>query len=331
MPMFGKVKSFSGGDVAANHTRLATILAVLAGLAGCAEAELTSHLAKEMQEGRFNRDRSAGVYKIGKPYKIDDTWYYPRVDYNYEETGIASWYGPGFNGNKTANGEIYDQEDLTAAHRTLPLPSMVRVTNLENGRSLRLRVNDRGPFSRGRIIDVSRRAAELLGFENQGTARVRVVIVENESRQLAALASGGEREESPAPAAAPTVSVSVSPLDDTAGDNGTALEGAAEPLRDNVAILADAPLPQPDGVVTIEPIQGGRLYVQAGSFLYYHNANRLRAILSGLGPVFVDPALVEGKHFFRVRFGPLASVNEADQLMSVLLSNGYRESRIVVD
>ena len=324
MPMPGKARSCAR----AGPPRFAMALAVLAGLAGCAEVELASHVTKELQEGR---DRSGGVYKVGKPYKIDDTWYYPRVDYNYDETGIASWYGPGFDGNETANGEIYDQEDLTAAHRTLPLPSMVRVTNLENGRSLRLRVNDRGPFSRGRIIDVSRRAAELLGFETQGTARVRVVIVENESRQLAALASGGEGEESPAPAAAPTVSVSVSPLGATAEENGSDLDAAAQPLSDNVAIFADTPLPQPDGVVTIEPIEDGRLYVQAGSFLYYHNANRLRAILSGLGPVFVDPAVVEGKHFFRVRFGPLASVGEADQLMSVLLSNGYRESRIVVD
>ncbi len=125
-------------------------------------------------------------YKVGKPYQIKGVWYYPQVDYDYVEEGIASWYGPGFHGKATANGEIYDMNDLTAAHRTLPMPSIVRVTNLENGRSLKLKVNDRGPFARERIIDVSRRASQLLGFHMQGTTPVRVEIVEDESRQLAA-------------------------------------------------------------------------------------------------------------------------------------------------
>lgn len=116
----------------------------------------------------------SGNYKIGKPYQISGQWYYPHHNPDYDEVGIASWYGPGFHGNKTANGEIYDQNALTAAHPTLPMPVLVRVTNLENGRSLVLRVNDRGPFVGGRIIDVSRRAAERLGFWRQGTAWVRV-------------------------------------------------------------------------------------------------------------------------------------------------------------
>ncbi len=112
-----------------------------------------------------------GNYKIGKPYEIAGQWYYPAVDYEYSETGIASWYGPKFHGKQTANGEIFDQHEISAAHRTLPLPSMVRVTNLENGRSLDVRVNDRGPFAHGRIIDMSRRAAQLLGFENREPPR----------------------------------------------------------------------------------------------------------------------------------------------------------------
>ncbi len=94
---------------------------------------------------------TAGVYKIGSPYKIAGTWYYPKEDPDYRETGIASWYGPGFNGRVTANGEVYNQDDLTAAHRTLPMPSIVRVTNLDNGRSIKVRINDRGPFARSRI------------------------------------------------------------------------------------------------------------------------------------------------------------------------------------
>src|ERR1700712_5318998 len=95
---------------------------------------------------------NAGVYKIGKPYQIGDTWYYPREQPDYDETGVASWYGPGFYDHPTANGEIYTAKDLTAAHRTLPLPVNVRVTNLDNGKSIIVRVNDRGPFAKGRII-----------------------------------------------------------------------------------------------------------------------------------------------------------------------------------
>src|ERR1700712_4271205 len=120
---------------------------------------------------------NAGVYKIGKPYQIGDTWYYPREQPDYDETGIASWYGPGFYDRPTANGEIYTAKDLTAAHRTLPLPVNVRVTNLDNGKSIIVRVNDRGPFAKGRIIDLSERAAALLGYKEKGTARVRVTYV----------------------------------------------------------------------------------------------------------------------------------------------------------
>src|SRR5271165_2983985 len=117
---------------------------------------------------------SAGIYKIGQPYQIEGTWFYPREQPDYDETGIASWYGPTFYGQHTANGEIFDANALSAAHRTLPMPVNVRVTNLENGSSIILRVNDRGPFARGRIIDVSSRAAQLLGFYGAGTAKVRV-------------------------------------------------------------------------------------------------------------------------------------------------------------
>lgn len=87
--------------------------------------------------------------KIGKPYKIGGNWYYPKEDPNYDQTGYASWYGPNFHGRPTANGERFDMNELSAAHKTLPMPSHVLVTNLDNGRSLRLRVNDRGPFAKG--------------------------------------------------------------------------------------------------------------------------------------------------------------------------------------
>ncbi|MBC7504251.1 MAG: septal ring lytic transglycosylase RlpA family protein [Sandarakinorhabdus sp.] len=115
----------------------------------------------------------AGV-KIGKPYDVGGVRYTPADDRDYDQRGVASWYGPGFHALSTANGERYNQDDITAAHKTLPLPSWVEVENLDNGRKLIVRINDRGPFVAGRIIDLSRRSAQLLGVETAGLARVRV-------------------------------------------------------------------------------------------------------------------------------------------------------------
>ncbi len=116
--------------------------------------------------------------KIGNPYVINGTTYYP-IDSaeNFTEEGVASWYGPGFNGKKTANGEIYDQTAMTAAHRTLPIPTLLKVENLENGRQIVVRVNDRGPFSKGRVIDLSEAGAARIGMLKKGTAKVRLTVL----------------------------------------------------------------------------------------------------------------------------------------------------------
>jgi len=139
-------------------------------------AEYGVSASKRIHTGR-NIPKGGGRYQVGKPYKVAGRWYKPRHDENYDNTGLASWYGPNFHGRQTANGEIFDQNALTAAHPTLPLPSYVRVTNLENNRSIMVRVNDRGPFAYGREIDLSRRSADMLGFIQKGTARVRVKYV----------------------------------------------------------------------------------------------------------------------------------------------------------
>lgn len=118
--------------------------------------------------------KGGGIYKVGEPYQIDGVWHIPREDPGYDRVGIASYYAADFHGRRTANGEIFDMWALSAAHPTLPLPSLVYVTNIENGRTLLLRVNDRGPYVNDRVIDVSRASARYLGFETRGTARVRV-------------------------------------------------------------------------------------------------------------------------------------------------------------
>src|SRR4029077_7860780 len=147
---------------------IAAVAALAALSAGCATGP---------EDNNVTVPPNAGVYKVGAPYQIGDTWYYPSEQPDYDETGIASWYGPTFYGHATANGERFNADALSAAHRTLPMPVNVRVTTLDNGRSLIVRVNDRGPFAKGRIIDLSERAATLLGYKAQGTARVRVTFV----------------------------------------------------------------------------------------------------------------------------------------------------------
>jgi rare lipoprotein A len=121
--------------------------------------------------------KGGGVYRVGKPYVVAGRTFTPEEDTNYKAEGLASWYGRDFHGRLTANGEVFDQESITAAHPTLPMPSYVRVTNLRNKKSLIVRVNDRGPFHGDRVIDLSHKSAQLLGFKDNGVARVRVEYV----------------------------------------------------------------------------------------------------------------------------------------------------------
>jgi rare lipoprotein A len=314
-------------DVAA----MCLVLAVMLG--ACAEAELVAHTAKLLQSppGQPTPERQ-GHYKIGTPYQISGVWYYPKVDYGYRESGIASWYGPGFHQNRTANGEIFDQNLLTAAHPTLPLPSMVRVTNLDNGRSIAVRVNDRGPFKNGRIIDLSRRAAQLLGFEGTGTAKVLVEIMAAESRQFAAAALS-EWAMAAAPEPAPVVAVSSQPLTPDAQFQADGLSSGTSdhPPSSAVATAAVRAAPSPDLVVTRRPVGPSSIYVQAGAFTRFENASRLHAQLADLGESRIQPARVSGQQFYRVRLGPVGSVEEADRLLSVLIERGHTNVSVVVD
>ena len=308
------------------------LLGLLGILAGCAETELAVHNAKRLQKPSDSYG-TLGRYKVGKPYQIANVWYYPRADYSYDETGIASWYGPGFHGKETANGETYDQHAMTAAHRTLPMPSLVRVTNLENGRSVKVRINDRGPYAHGRIIDMSKRAAELLGFVNQGTAKVRVQVLEAESRELALAAGAGDDVLGPRPPAVPVETVAVQELPPIGAAPTAGTPQAAPAPQPAVAPerLRTATLNVEEPVVTQEIVRPTQIFVQAGAFSQVANAVRLRARLSPLGNVQIAKALVGDTDFYRVRLGPMASVSQADQTLELLLSNGYNDARVVVD
>ena len=327
-------------------------------LAGCATSE--TRVAGHYRVGHPS-------YKVGAPYQINGIWYYPKVDYNYDETGVASWYGEAFDHQPTANGEIFDLNDLSAAHRTLPLPSIVEVTNRQNGRSLRLRVNDRGPYAQNRIIDVSRRAAQLLGFERSGTTTVDVRILKDESIRVAEAAKRGSTGDvelaaaasaasidarvapppaaAPPPAPVPDHSIAVaelapppqSPPQPVTPVAEPQPAPAAEPSRSRPWLIASAradPLPpptraapEPDRVIT--PLGSSRIFIQAGAFAVPENAQRARSRFSALANVEVTNIAVNGTPLYRVRLGPVANTEEADRLLSRLVGSGFPDAHIV--
>ena len=296
-------------------------LAVLA-LGACSSVELASHIAA------VSRPQGEGVYKVGSPYQINGTWYHPEESFTYDAVGVASWYGPGFDGKLTANGEIYDQNALTAAHPTLQMPSLVRVLNLENGRSVVVRVNDRGPFAHGRIIDVSRRAADLLGFLDQGTARVRVQVLTEESYAIAVEARGGDI--GPVVAARPREEVQVASLATPATVASAAIP-APVPAPRPVAI---APAAEPAAVAEPAPARpepaASGYFVQAGAFSVYDNASRLRARLAPLANTTISPLTrSDGSTLYLVQLGPIETAELADEVLAGVIDRGQSDARIV--
>jgi rare lipoprotein A len=408
---------------------LARRLAVAAGL--CAALALSGCGSDE------SRNASIPGFKVGSPYKINGVWYHPEIDFDYDEEGIASWYGPGFAGRPTASGETYDPEAITAAHTTLPMPTIVTVTNLENGRSMKVRINDRGPFHDGRIIDVSRKVAHKLGFERNGTARVRVAVVKDESRRLYAMAQGRSKGGAPLPdgvvmtasaqpyvpsvtasRAASAKLVAMQPIPDPVEQPTTAAisyravapRPAAEPAAPAIVTTANAvpvsqsgvkvtttpvtvaeldpPAPAPTAVatqdgqatavqqavqaLTLQPaaqaapatgrpirlVPTGRLakpgtvqaaaittapaavlsqsqpvpvglYVQAGSFVSYANAQRTQAMLTSVGITRISPSIVGGTQYYRVRVGPLETREQADVALAQVVASGLPDARIL--
>jgi rare lipoprotein A len=331
--------------VTASWARLALALVLCAGLAGCAESTLVANGTKLATEDQ----NSVPPYKLGKPYQIDGAWYYPKIDYDYNETGIASWYGPDFHGKSTANGEVYDQNALTAAHKTLPMPTLVRVTNLENGRSIEVRINDRGPFVNNRIIDLTRRGAQLLGFEAQGTARVRVQVMKEDSILLAnkvggaQLAYAGEPEPggtAPNPVAAPAGQVVTQTL--PGGGQAAPPAPAAVPSQPSQsssvvglpkpsAAAAATGMPSLNGSVSVQPVKPTNIFIQAGAFLQQGNATNLTRKLSPLGQTRVTMVQVGAQTFYRVRLGPIQRVEDADQLLQKVIETGQPDARIIVE
>jgi len=275
--------------------------------------------------------KGGGSYRIGSAYQVDGVWYQPKEDPSYDRVGTASWYGELFHGRRTANGEIYDMDRLSAAHPTLPLPIYARVTNLQNNRSIIVRINDRGPYANDRIIDLSRRSADLLGYRNKGTAQVRVQFLARaplngddsyERRYLAnqhwmTYAANGDDKNKQDP-----ISVGSLPKEAVAAKNSgwkTVTNPAKTAVRNEPSALKSAEAAAPKGPILI----------QAGSFKSKDNADKARSQLAAIAPVDVTPIAVGADTYFRVRIGPFSTDADAQSALARAEEAGYSGAKIV--
>ena len=217
----------------------------------------------------------------------------------YRERGVASWYGPGFHKVRTSIGEPYDMYGMTAAHKTLPLPAYARVTNLQNGRSVVVRVNDRGPFVGNRIIDLSYSAAAKLDMLRNGTAMVEVRTIDPSAPPAVITASG-----TTSPTAAPPAASAPETATQTSGSGATSPAAAASAL-----------------------------FVQAGAFSDPANAERLAEKLRGgsYGKVLVRNDQIAGRRMYRVRIGPVPNVAEFDRVVAALERAGINDAHLALD
>ena len=309
------------------------IIAVVFFLSGCTTLEVAVDMAKKIN--RDNGTETTNVqadprYKVGNPYEVAGIWYYPERDLTYDETGIASWYGDEFAGKLTANGEIFDPEVVSAAHKTLPMPSAVRVINLENGRSLVIRINDRGPFVAGRIIDLSREAARLLGFKEQGIARVRVQLLADESLRLEREAKEGrfpsigssstiELPETNA-AAVPKVSLN-------SNKKGTAEIGENTGAVSAIDLITSS---RSTEIIELAPVNT-TIWVQVGAFSELSNAENVVNKLKDHVVAQISRFENNGEYIHRVRVGPLQSVSDADKALDQVINRGFTGAKIILE
>ncbi len=259
-----------------------------------------------------NDHTAEGHYKVGDPYRAEGQWYYPKEDPHYQEEGTASWYGKEFDGKPTANGETFDKDKISAAHRTLPLPSMVRVTNLDNGKSLLVRINDRGPYSKERILDISEKGAKELGFYGVGTAQVRVEFDRSATEKMLSLMD----------------------------PNKYNIKKYRDVGRDSVQTASTDTLETSD-TMPLQRGKGGRsrvkgaekLYVQTGSYTSYKSARSIvdRLMQMRFATTRIQEVAFPERTVYRVRLGPFANVNEADTILNRIGGAGFNNAIIVRD
>lgn len=306
--------------------------------------------------------KGGGHFKIGQPYEINGERYTPKEEPGYVREGVASWYGALFHGRKTSNGEVFDMERLSAAHPTLPLPVYAEVTNLGNGRSAVVRVNDRGPFRKGRLIDLSERTAEVLGFKRSGTAKVKVRYLRKASldgddtfeRNYLSTRGYSQYARTTDPNGWPEVAIAVRPP-------GPPPPPPLPDRPDREAVTVSLPTPKPTvvrgpgpggeggaAVAGLQAVPGagettgsigpaepaapdaGGPMIQAGFFKDEANAQRAWSALSSVGPVEIAPIVDQGETYYRVRVGPFADGISAAAALSDVADAGYRGAKIIL-
>lgn len=326
------------------HRRLASIVAALAvtGLivAGCSGGKRASESDYSPRVVKAGQPvpKGGGVYKIGRTYTIKGQTFHPREDEGYDRTGVASWYGDDFHGRLTANGEVYDMHALSAAHPTLPMPTYVRVTNLQNDRSVVVRVNDRGPFARGRIIDLSKRTAEVLDFKRDGTAQVRVQFVgraplDGEDEWLTTTVRNNRPDERIA-AVDRQIAAKSFASDDRRGDGRRVAEIARNAYRDaargrTTQFASAAPPASPSPAAQNLPVAEapsapppGAVVIQAGLFSDESNARQLAQQLDLYGRADVYPVHLAGDVLYGVTLTSANGVMTAGEALQRVQAAG---------
>lgn len=289
-----------------------------------ADAPATAPVQSASSQGDANgQGRPAWLEneRVGPPYQANGRWYVPAAEPGYEATGMASWYGPTFHGGRTASGETYDQEAITAAHPTLPIPSLVQVTNLENGREVIVRVNDRGPFVGDRILDLSHGAAQVLGVERNGTARVHIRYLGPAPRHYSDALAPVQNADA-APSSPPLRSASV--------EEGRPIS-LLPPHEEQSPAPAQTVQPVSYEPTAPAPLTGaGGFFVQVGAYSDIDNAHRVQAAVSSAGRANVDVRRNGvGTELFRVRIGPFGDRASADAARRSILNLGYPDSTVV--
>ena len=302
-------------------------------LSSCTSVELAANLGKKVFIKKDQIKNSNPIYKIGNPYVIDGKRYYPKKNLNYDEKGIASWYGPKFHGKLTANGEIFNQYKLTAAHKTLPIPSAVKVTNLKNNKSLILRVNDRGPFVNDRIIDLSYESAKKLNLLKSGTGFVRVQILRPESILLEKLAKKGRfpeinditKKTTPPISQVNYSNVSIKQIGEVKLNNSNEeifnknkFDNHIEDVKKRVQVLKINE-------------KTYNIWIQIASFSNKKSASILKKKFNSIKNINIKKFNLKGKIFFRVRVGPFKKLDETKKIYNLLINSGMEGTKIFVE
>ena len=279
---------------------------------------------------------SVPTYLVGEPYAINGVWQYPREDFQFNETGLAKLAGG--HADRTASGEAFDQTAFAAAHRTLPLPSIIRVTNLENGRQMLLRLNDRGPEAIGRMLELTAAAGRALGVTNPDATRVRVEVLEPESKAAIAEVQGNPAAPlaaaapaAPQVTAAPKGGVQAESLAPPSGAASTAGRSAAPARAVLSASQPGVALEKVDGSVRLVSPHNASLSVECGSFGNAEYGNILRARLAQFGARLETDYNAPRDRAYFVRVGHFTTAADADAMLDRLLRAGIAGAHVVVE